>query len=98
MVSNSPTGSRRLSELARINPADRSLQNLLSTLSAQLEMCSRLPVYEYEASSEGHDALATAFHEVAEVQRRTFRNLVTCLRMHLDEAERSAATTTRGAK
>ena len=98
MVSLPPTGGRRLSELARTHPADRSLQNLLSTLGAQLDMCSRLPVYEYEASSEGHEALAIAFHELAEVERRTFNNLLTCLRVHLDEAERSAAATTRGAR
>ena len=91
MVSNPPSSSRRLSELARVHPADRTLQNLLGTLSAKLEMCSRLPVYEYEAASEGHEASAVAFHELAELERRSFNNLLTCLRVHLDEAERAAS-------
>jgi hypothetical protein len=90
VVSNSPTGGRRLSELARTHPADRTLQNLLGALGAKLEMCSRLPVYEYEAASDGHEACAVAFHELAEMERRSFNNLLTCLRVHLDAAERAA--------
>jgi hypothetical protein len=91
VVSTPHSGGRRLSELARVHPADRTLQNLLGTLSAKLEMCSRLPVYEYEAASEGHEASAIAFHELAEAERRSFNNLLTCLRVHLDDAERMAA-------
>jgi hypothetical protein len=89
VVSNQSSGGARLSDLARVHPADRTLQNLLGTLNAKLEMCSRLPVYEYEAASEGHDASAIAFHELAELERRTFNNLLTCLRVHLDEVERA---------
>jgi hypothetical protein len=98
VVSVPPTGGRRLSELARTHPADRTLQNLLGALTAKLEMCSRLPVYEYEAASEGHDASAVAFHELAEMERRSFRNLLTCLRVHLDEAERAAGRPRRDAR
>jgi hypothetical protein len=96
VVPNRPS-SRRLSELARVHPADRTLQNLLGTLSAKLEMCSRLPVYEYEAATEGHDASALAFHELADLEQRSFQDLLSCLRVHLDEAERAArqAQTTR---
>jgi hypothetical protein len=72
-----------------VPPADSTLENLLRTLTAKLEMCSRLPVYEYEASSEGHEASAMAFHQLAEVERRTFSNLLDCLRLHLDAAERA---------
>jgi hypothetical protein len=78
--------SHRLSDLARVHPADRTLQNLLGVLSAKLDMCSRLPVYEYEADSEGHEGTALAFHELAEAERRAFANLLDCLRIHLDEA------------
>jgi hypothetical protein len=78
-----------------VQPADRTLQNLLGTLSAKLEMCSRLPVYEYEAATEGHEASAVAFHELAELERRSFNNLLGCLRVHLDEAA-LAAETARG--
>lgn len=95
MVSNVPSSghrssAHRLSQMARVQPADRTLQNLLSALTAQLEMCSRLPVYEYEAASEGHDSSAVAFHELWELERRAFHNLLTSLRLHLDEIERAA--------
>ena len=86
MASNRLSTGPRLSELARVHPGDRTLQNLLGTLSAKLEMCSRLPVYEYEAASEGHEASAVAFHELAAQERRAFNNLLACLRVHLDEA------------
>ena len=89
MASEPSRASRRLSDLARVHPADRTLQNLLGTLSAKLEMCSRLPVYEYEASSEGYNAAALAFHELAEQEQRSFTNLLSCLRVHLDESERA---------
>jgi hypothetical protein len=98
VVSNSPTSGRRLSELARVHPADRTLQNLLGTLSAKLDMCSRLPVYEYEATTEGHDASAVAFHELAEMERRAFNNLLACLRVHLDEAALAAEQHRREAR
>jgi len=85
VVSNPSSAGRRLSDLTRVQPADRTLQNLLGTLSAKLEICSRLPVYEYEAASEGHEASAVAFHELAELERRSFYDLLACLRVHLDE-------------
>jgi hypothetical protein len=98
VVSTPSPGGRRLSELARVQPADRTLQNLLGTLSAKLEMCSRLPVYEYEATSEGHEASAVAFHELAEFERRSFNNLLSCLRVHLDEAALAAEAAENGAR
>lgn len=88
MASSTPTPStpgQRLSDLARVHPADRTLQNLLGTLSAKLELLGRLPVYEYEAAIEGRDASVIAFRELAEVERRTFNNLLGCLRVQLDE-------------
>jgi hypothetical protein len=99
VVSNtSPTG-RRLSDLARVHPADRTLQNLLGTLSAKLELCSRLPIFEYEASSEGHTVCATAFQDLAALERQSFNELLLCLRQHLDatvpDPRASATTPTR---
>ena len=98
MVSQPSSQGRRLSDLARVHPADRTLQNLLGTLSAKLDMCSRLPVYEYEAASEGHEASAMAFRELAEVERRTFNNLLACLRVHLDEAADASVQVGRDAR
>lgn len=77
--------ARRLSDLTAALPADRTLQNLLGLMSSKLELCSRLPILEYEAANEGHEACATTFHEMAELERRSFTDLLACLRRHLDE-------------
>jgi hypothetical protein len=80
--------------LARAHPADRTLQNLLSTLNSKLDMCARLPVYEYEAATEGHQDAADAFRGLAETERRTFNELVVTLRRHLDRVPASAVANT----
>jgi hypothetical protein len=84
VVSNSPGSGRRLSDLARVHPADRTLQNLLGTLSAKLELCSRLPVFEYEAGTEDHREVALVFEHLAAQERQTFNELLICLRHYLD--------------
>jgi hypothetical protein len=76
--------SRRLSDLRRAQPADSTMQNLLVLLSAKLELCARLPVYEYEAGSEGHPACAETFHKLADVERESFNQLLGCLQHHLE--------------
>lgn len=78
-------GSRRLSDLRRAHAADSSLENVLTVLSAKIQACSRMAVFEYEAGSEGHPALAAAFRELADTERRSFTTLLTCLHRHLDE-------------
>jgi hypothetical protein len=62
------------------------MQNLLVLLSAKLELCARLPVYEYEAGSEGHPACADTFHKLADVERESFDRLLVCLQGHLAES------------
>jgi hypothetical protein len=74
-----------ISDLRGAQPADATLQNLLGVLSAKLELCSRLPIFEYEAGNEGHEAAAAAFRQLAEVERRSFDELLACLRRHLEE-------------
>jgi hypothetical protein len=81
-----PRSARRLSDLSAAHPADRTLENLLRTLTAKLDLCARLPVYEYEADSEGHPASAEAFQQLGAYERRSFDELLQCLRRHLDEA------------
>lgn len=78
----SPPAARRLSDL---RPGDRTLENLLRTVTVKLDLCSRLPVYEYEAETEGQQAGATAFRELAFHERRSLDELLACLRSHLDE-------------
>lgn len=87
----------RISELVAAMPADRTLQNLLGLVSSKLDVCARLPIFEYEAESEGHTASAAVFREIAEQERRSFSNLLACLRLHLDEPrERDRAPRAEG--
>lgn len=75
----------RLSDLRRAHAADSTLENLLNTLSGKIQSCARLAVFAYEAGSEGHPALATAFNELADRERQSFTVLLACLREHLNE-------------
>jgi hypothetical protein len=74
-----------ISDLRGAQPADTTLQNLLGVLSAKLELCSRLPIFEYEATNEGHEACAATFRQLADAERRSFDDLLVCLRRHLEE-------------
>jgi hypothetical protein len=80
-----PRQSRRLSDLTAAHPADRTLENILRTLTAKLDLCARLPVFEYEADAEGHHASAEAFERLAISERNAFDELLRNLRRHLDE-------------
>lgn len=75
---------RRLSDLRATLPSDHTLQNLLSVLNAKLELCSKLPIYEYEAASEDHAYCVSAFRQLAETERRTFDEILDTLRHHLE--------------
>ncbi|HYM58050.1 MAG TPA: hypothetical protein VES79_08805 [Solirubrobacteraceae bacterium] len=79
--------AERLQVLRQAHPTDATLQNLLVVLGAKLDLCARLPVYEYEALSEAHDNCAAAFHDVASVERQACKDLVECLRRHLNERD-----------
>ena len=78
--------ARRLSELRRAHPADATLQNLLAVLGSKLELSARLPVFEYEAASEGHHDCATAFEALGRAERAHVNELLTILRAHLDRS------------
>jgi hypothetical protein len=75
--------TKRLTDLRRAQPADATLKNLLGVLSAKLELCASLPVYEWEAVSEGYEACARAFRELAEAERRSCSEVIDRLREHL---------------
>lgn len=79
------SAARRLSELRKAQPGDPTLQNLLGVLSAKLELCSRLPIYEYEAGTQGHQRAVVAFRHLAAVERESFDEILGTLRHHLDE-------------
>src|SRR4051812_8715703 len=81
--------SRSLSDLRRVHPTDSTLQNLLVLLKAELDLCARLPVFEYEAATEGHDECATVLRTLADTERANVEELLTALHHHLDRRNRA---------
>jgi rubrerythrin len=83
--------ARRLNELRRAHPADATLQNLLTALGSKLDLCARLPVYEYEAATEGYEDCARAFEVLAHAERVHVTELLKILRSHMDHSLTRAA-------
>jgi hypothetical protein len=78
--------TRSLTDLRRRQPADATLKNLLDVLSAKLALCASLPVYEWEAGSEGYKECAAAFRDLAEAERRSCTDVMDRLREHLEHS------------
>jgi hypothetical protein len=76
--------AQRLAELRSAQPCDTTLQNLLSILSAKLDLSARLPVYEYEADTEGFPEAASFMSALASAERESVQDLLRSLRTHLD--------------
>lgn len=76
--------TRRLTDLRRAQPADATLRNLLGVLSAKLDLCASLPVFEWEAGNEGHEDCAAAFRSLAEAERQSCNDVLNRLREHLE--------------
>jgi len=76
--------AQRLAELRRAHPYDTTLQNLLTILSAKLELSTRLPVFEYEADSEGFSDTASFLSALASAERESVQEILASLRSHLD--------------
>jgi hypothetical protein len=81
-VKTSP--GRSLSDLRRVHSTDSTLQNLLTLLKAELDLCARLPVFEYEAASEGHEDCASLLRNLAVAERGNVEELLKTLQLHLD--------------
>ena len=80
-----PTSTaQRLAELRSAQPCDTTLQNLLSILTAKLDLSTRLPVFEYEADSEGFTEAASFLSALASAERESVQDVVRSLRAHLD--------------
>jgi len=77
--------ARRLADLQRAQPADATLRNLLGCLNAKLDLCARLPVFEWEAGNEGYEGSANAFRRLAEAERRSCADILDVLREHLEQ-------------
>ena len=81
---DSSEATRRLGDLRRTQPADATLKNLLGVLSAKLELCATLPVFEWEAGREGHAESATAFRDLAEAERLSCCDVIEQLQAFLE--------------
>jgi rubrerythrin len=88
------SGGRHLAELREAYPTDSTLDNLLTLLRAELDLCARLPVFIYEAATEGHDECASLLRRLAEAERTHVEQVLAMLQQHL--AKRSAPTETSG--
>jgi hypothetical protein len=95
VIQQEEPASRRLSDVSRAHPGDVTLQNLLGVLVAKLDTCRRLPIYEYEAGSEGYAVCSQAFRRLADAERESVNQLLACLQDHLVEtgAERQGGRT-----
>jgi len=78
------TTAQRLAELRRAHAYDATLQNLLAVLTAKLDLSTRLPVYEYEADSEGFSETASFLSALASAERESVQEILSSLRQHLD--------------
>ena len=76
--------TQRLAELRSAQPCDTTLQNLLSILNAKLDLSARLPVFEYEADSEGFQEVASFMSALASAERESVHDVVRSLRLHLE--------------
>jgi hypothetical protein len=79
-----PSTAQRLAELRSAQPCDTTLQNLISILTAKLDLSARLPVFEYEADSEGFPEAASFMSALASAERESVQDVVRSLRLHLD--------------
>jgi hypothetical protein len=95
MTAEDSSASVLLRDLRRAQPADKTLQNLLSILGAKLNLCGRLPVYVYDADVEGHDDCAAMFRELVDAERASFVALTECLRRHLETTAMKPTDTRR---
>jgi hypothetical protein len=90
--------ARRLTDLRQAHPADLTLQNLITSLSFTLDVCQRLPIFEYEADSEGHDAAASGFRGLASSERDQVKLLLSCIKGHLAAAPLPASSDEVGSR
>lgn len=87
--------TQRLAELRSAQPCDTTLQNLLSILNAKLDLSARLPVFEYEADSEGFEEAASFMSALASAERESVHEVLRSLRLHLDETSGRFTSTGR---
>jgi hypothetical protein len=77
------SSTQRLTELRSALPYDATLQNLVTVLTMKLDLCARLPIFEYEAESEGFTDSASFFGALASAERTSVNEIRRSLQSHL---------------
>jgi hypothetical protein len=83
-ASRQTSTAERLAALRRAHPGDATLQNLLTVVSAKLDLSTRLPVFEYEADNEGYTDTASFLSALASAERESLQDVLASLRQHID--------------
>lgn len=83
MAGTERSSAQRLTELRSALPYDETLQNLVTVLSLKLDLCARLPIFEYEAESEGFTDSASFFGALASAERASVNDIRRSLQSHL---------------
>ncbi|HYY43907.1 MAG TPA: hypothetical protein VE975_01800 [Actinomycetota bacterium] len=65
-------------------PVKNTIHNLVQTLSVKLDSAARYGLYQEDARKDGFGDCAEAFAAMAERDRESIAQLLTCLRKHLE--------------
>jgi rubrerythrin len=76
-----------ISDLRNGRESDQTLENLLTALSLNLELRSRYRVFEFEATQEGRDDIASLFADLRRAEHEQIAALLAGLRGRLGELE-----------
>jgi rubrerythrin len=82
--------SGSLRELRDDRGLDQTLQNLLKALTLNLELRGRYRVFEFEASQDGHTAIAQLFRELRLAETEQIAALMTGLQARLGSVDLAA--------
>ena len=76
-----------LSDLRNGRESDQTLENLLTALSLNLELRARYRVFEFEATQEGYEEVASLFADLRRREQQQIADLLAGLRTRLGEFE-----------
>jgi hypothetical protein len=83
-ASRQSSTAQRLADLRAAHTHDVTLQNLLAIVSAKLDLSARLPIFEYEADSDGFSDTASFLAALASAERESLQEILVSLRHHMD--------------
>jgi hypothetical protein len=75
-----------LEQIRTERPVKNTFHNLVQTLSVKLDSAARYGLYQEDATKDGFDDCAAVFERLADRERESIRDLVSCIREHIDES------------